>query len=135
MFTTIKFMVMAKTNYQTIDEYHLAYSGEALDRMRTIRKIIKEVVPDAEETISYQIPCFKYKGYLIYYCAFPNHISLSNPYSDAFWEHFRADLEGYKTSKSAIRIPATKPLPEKLVQRIVTFRKKENDEKQKLKNK
>jgi uncharacterized protein YdhG (YjbR/CyaY superfamily) len=126
---------MAKTNYQTIDEYHGAFSGETLDRIQIIRKIIKEVVPDAEECISYQIPCFKYNGYLIYYCAFPKHISLSNPFSDAFWEHFKVDLEGYKTSKAAIQIPTAKPLPEELIKKIVTFRKKENEEKAKNKKK
>lgn len=120
---------MAKTNYQTIDEYHQAFSGETLERMQTIRKIIHEVVPGAEEVISYQIPCFKYNGYLIYYCAFPKHISLSNPFTEAFWEHFKTDLEGYKTSKSVIQIPADKPLPEKLIKEIVTFRKRENEEK------
>ena len=118
---------MAKTNYQTIDEYHQAFDGEALERMQTIRKIINEAVPDAEESISYQIPCFKYNGYLIYYCAFPKHITLSHPYSETFWKYFRKDLEGYKTSKAAIQIPMDKPLPEKLIKKIVTFRKKENE--------
>lgn len=119
---------MAKTNYQTIDEYHRAFGGETLDRMQTIRKIVHEVVPDAEEVISYQIPCFKYNGYLIYYCAFPRHITLSNPFSEAFWEHFKADLEGYKTSKAAIQIPTSKPLPEALIKKIVAFRKQEKGE-------
>lgn len=118
---------MAKTNYQTIDEYHQAFSGEALARMKTIRKIINDEVPDAEECISYQIPCFKYHGYLLYYCAFPKHISLSNPFSEAFLEHFKADLEGYKVSKSVIQIPMDQPLPEDLIKRIVEFRKRENE--------
>lgn len=118
---------MAKTNYQTIDEYHQAFNGETLARMQTIRKIIHEIVPDAVECISYQIPCFKYHGYMIYYCAFPKHISLSHPYSNAFWEHFKADLKGYKTSKSVIQIPTDKPLPEALIRKIITFRKKENE--------
>lgn len=118
---------MAKTNYQTIDEYHQAFNGETLARMQTIRKIIHEIVPDAVECISYQIPCFKYHGYMIYYCAFPKHISLSHPYSNAFWEHFKADLKGYKTSKSVIQIPTDKPLPEALIKKIITFRKKENE--------
>lgn len=120
---------MAKTNYQSIDEYHQTFSGEALRRMEAIRKIIHDVVPGAEESISYQIPCFKYNGYLIYYCAFPNHISLSNPFSAAFWEHFKADLEGYKTSKAVIQFPANKLFPEKLIKEIIVFRKKENEEK------
>lgn len=120
---------MAKTDYQSVDEYHEAFSGETLARMQTVRKIIHEVVPDVEECISYQIPCFKYNGYLIYYCAFPKHITLSNPYSMGFWEHFKGDLEGYKTSKAAIQFPTAQPLPEKLIKEIVTFRKKENEEK------
>lgn len=119
---------MAKTNYQSIDEYHQVFNGEALARMQTIRKIVNDMVPEAEETISYQIPCFKYKGYLIYYCAFPNHISLSHPYSEQFWEHFKNDLEGYKTSKSVIQFPMNKALPEKLIREIVAFRKRENEE-------
>lgn len=119
---------MAKTNYQSIDDYHHAFSGEALARMQAIRKIVNKLVPEAEETISYQIPCFKYNGYLVYYCAFPNHISLSHPYSERFWEHFKTELEGYKTSKSVIQFPMDKALPEKLIMKIVAFRKKENEE-------
>lgn len=120
---------MAKTDYQNIDEYHQTFSGESLARMHTIRKIIHDVAPEAEESISYQIPCFRYKGYLIYYCAYPKHISLSHPYSDAFWEHFKADLMGYKTSKSVIQFPTDNPLPVALIKKIIMFRKMENEEK------
>lgn len=122
---------MAKTDYKTIDQYHKDFSGEVLERMQTIRNIIHKVVPGVEESISYQIPCFKHKGYLIYYCAFPKHITLSNPYSAAFWKHFEKDLEGYKVSKAAIQIPNDKPLPEKLIKKIIEFRKKENQAKEK----
>ena len=117
---------MAKTGYKTIDQYHNDFKGEVVERMQTIRDIIHKLVPDVEEMISYQIPCFKYNGYLIYYCAFPKHITLSHPFSAAFWEYFKADLEGYKVSKAAIQIPNNKPLPGKLIKKIIEFRKKEN---------
>ena len=117
---------MAKTDYKTIDQYHQAFSGEALERMQAIRKIIHEVVPVVEETISYQIPCFKYNGYLIYYSAYAKHISLSYPFSAAFLEHFKKDLEGYKVSKSAIQLPHNRPLPVGLIKGMIAFRKKEN---------
>lgn len=47
---------MAKINFRTIDEYHATFSGEHLDRMNIIRKLVHEVAPEAKEVISYQIP-------------------------------------------------------------------------------
>lgn len=126
---------MAKTNYQTIDQYHNVFSGDVLTRMKTIRAIIIETVPGVEECISYQIPCFKYNGYLLYYAAFPKHVSLSHPYSEAFMKHFKKDLAGYKVSKAIIQMPNDKPLPEKLIRKIVAFRKKENEASAKTKKK
>lgn len=126
---------MAKTDYQSIDQYHKAFEGEALERMESIRNIVHKIVPDVEECISYQIPCFKHNGYLLYYSAYAKHISLSHPFSAEFLEHFKDDLKAYKVSKSAIQIPNDKPLPVKLIKDIVAFRKKENEEKAKAKKK
>ena len=122
---------MAKTDYKTIQEYHAAQPAEAQERMQVIRDIIHKVVPGVEETISYQIPCFKYHGYLIYYSAYAKHISLSHPFSEAFLKTFHGDLKEYKVSKSAIQIPNNKPLPIDLIKRIIEFRKKENESKRK----
>lgn len=47
---------MAKTDYKTIDQYHKAFSGEVLARMERIRKIIKEVAPDAEDASAIRYP-------------------------------------------------------------------------------
>lgn len=118
---------MAKTDYKTIDEYHGAQTQEAQQRMQTIREIIHKAVPEVEEVISYQIPCFKYKGYLIYYAAFAKHITLSYPYTAAFLKEFEDELKGYKMSKSAIQLPNDQKLPTALIKRMITFRKKENE--------
>lgn len=95
---------MTKTDYKTIDQYHKAFSTELQERMQSIREVVHKVVPEAEEVISYQIPCFKYKGYLIYYSAYAKHISLSYPYSETFLKTFEDDLKKYKVSKSAISV-------------------------------
>ncbi len=121
---------MAKTDYQTIDQYHAAFPPELQERMHAIRDVIHQVAPEAEEAISYQIPCFKYKGYLIYYSAYPKHISLSSPWSEALLKAFATELKALKVSRSAIQFPNNKPLPLDLIRRIVEFRKKENDTKQ-----
>jgi uncharacterized protein YdhG (YjbR/CyaY superfamily) len=125
---------MAKTDYKSIDEYHSAFSGEALDRMQAIREMIHKIAPGAEEVISYQIPAFKLDGgkhYLIYYCAFAKHLTLSNPWSEAFLQTFETDLKGFKFSKAAIQFPHHKPLPLDFIQRILVFRKEELEAKQK----
>ncbi len=117
---------MAKTDYQTIDEYHSAFPEEAQERMQQIRKIIKETAPEAEEVISYQIPAFKIgKKFLIYYAAFENHISISSPWSQALLKEFEPELSGLKVTKSVIQFPNKTGLPLDLIRRIVAFRKEE----------
>lgn len=117
---------MAKTDYQSIDQYHTAFPAEVAERMQNIRNAVHKIVPEVEEVISYQIPCFKHQGYLIYYAAFSGHISLSHPFSKELLEHFNDELKNYKVSKSAIQFPNSKELPLGLITRIIEFRKKEN---------
>ncbi|RPD40067.1 iron chaperone [Chitinophaga barathri] len=118
---------MAKTDYKTIDEYHNVFPEEVQERMQAIRDVVHKVAPGVEETISYQIPCFKYKGYLVYYSAYAKHISLSHPFSAELLKAFEKDLKKYKVSKSAIQFPGNEPLPLDLIKKIIEFRKKENE--------
>lgn len=120
---------MAKTDYKTFEEYHAAHPAELQERMQSIRELVHKVAPEAEEVISYQIPCFKYKGYLIYYSAYAKHISLSHPFSEGLLKTFEKELKKYKVSKSAIQLPNDEPLPLDLIKRIVEYRKKENEKK------
>jgi len=120
---------MAKTDFKTIDEYQAGFPLDIQERMQTIRKIIHEVVPEVEEAISYQIPCFKYNGYLIYYAAFPNHISLSNPFSVEFLKEFESDLKNYKISKAVIQFPNKDSLSVDMITKMIKFRKHENEQK------
>lgn len=121
---------MAKTDFKTVEEYHSTFPPEVVERLDTIRAIIKKTAPDAEEVISYQIPAYKYLGFLIYYSAYKAHISLSYPFSPAFLATFKKELANYKVSKSAIQFPHDKPLPTELIKKMVQFRLKENKEKE-----
>ncbi len=128
---------MAKTNYQSIDEYHDAFTTDTQKRMEVIRGLIHEVAPEVQEVISYQIPAFKIGGkfYLIYYSAYSKHLSLSSPWSEEFLSEFEPKFKGMKFSKSAIQFPHDKPLPLDLIKRILKFRKTEYEKvKSSLKN-
>ncbi|MBS1730435.1 MAG: DUF1801 domain-containing protein [Bacteroidetes bacterium] len=117
---------MAKTDYKTINEYHKAFPKAVQERMQAIRDIIHQSVPEAEEVISYQIPCFKYYGYLIYYSSSANHISLLSPWSVAFLKKFEKELSALKVSRAAIQFKNKEELPVGLIKRIVVFRKNES---------
>lgn len=118
---------MAKTDFKSVDEYQDTFQGPKKERLQAIRDIIRDVAPDAEEVISYQIPAYKHFGFLVYYSAATQHISLSYPFSEALLGEFKTDLAKYKVSKSAIQFPDKDPLPVDLIRRIVTFRVKENE--------
>jgi len=119
---------MAKTDFKTIDEYHQTLPQDVQERLQAIRELVNKIAPEAEEVISYQIPAFKIgKKFLIYYAGFAKHLTISNPWSDAFLTEFAEELKGLKVSKSVIQFPLDKPLPLDFIERILKFRKEETE--------
>lgn len=123
---------MAKTNLKTVDEYIALFSGEEQEVLKKIRQTIKNVVPEAEEVISYQMPTFKYYGYLVYFAAFKDHYSLFIPPMGVY-EQFKQELASYKVSKATVQFPKSRPVPYDLITRLVTCaaakNKKQHEEK------
>lgn len=116
-----------KGNDQTIDDYIRHFPVEVQDTLQKLRTIIKEAAPEAEETISYQMPAFSLNGILVYFAAWKNHIGF---YPTSSGMHaFKDDLSQYKGTKSSIHFPLTKPLPKELISKIVKFRVAENKKK------
>ncbi|HRP31959.1 MAG TPA: DUF1801 domain-containing protein [Agriterribacter sp.] len=114
---------MAKTDYNSVNQYHNAFPVEIKNRMQVIRHIIHEVAQDTEEVISYQIPAFKVgKAYLVYYSAYAKHISLSSPWSQALLNEFANELGRLKVSRAAIQFPNNQELPVDLIKKIILFR-------------
>ena len=112
-----------KNGPENIDEYISAQPKETQLLLQKIRAAIHEAAPQAQETISYQMPAFKQKGILVYFAAFKNHISFFPTGSGV--EAFKDRLSAYKTSKGTIQLPLDEPLPLDLIKEIVRFRVKE----------
>ena len=110
--------------FHSIDEYFSALPQPAHDAAANLRKAIRQAAPQAEETISYNMPAFKWNGILVWYAVFKNHIGFY-PKASAIVA-FKGDLAPYKTSKGAIQFPLDHPIPISLVKKIVKFRIKEN---------
>ncbi|MVX66599.1 hypothetical protein GKZ28_23300 [Clostridium chromiireducens] len=113
-----------KVIYKTIDEYILQFSPEIQEILETLRKVIKESAPDAEEKISYQMPTFVLHGNLVHFAAYKNHIGFYPTPSGI--NEFKDELSEYKGAKGSVQFPIDKLLPYELISRIVEFRVDEN---------
>jgi uncharacterized protein YdhG (YjbR/CyaY superfamily) len=115
-----------KNKILTIDEYISGYPKNVQVILNNLRKIVKEVAPEAKETINYQIPTFQLKGNLVHFAAYSKHIGFY-PTPSAI-SAFRKELSVYQGAKGSVQFPINQPIPYKLVKRIVEYRVKENRE-------
>ncbi len=113
-----------KGTFTSIDEYILQFPPEVRETLQTLRQVIKEAAPEAEEKINYQMPTFVLHGNLVHFAAYKSHIGFYPAPSGI--EAFKEELSEYKSSKGAVQFPIKKPLPYELITRIVKFRVAEN---------
>ncbi len=123
-----------QTAPKNIDEYIAAFSNDVQEILEKIRMTIREAAPDAEETMSYQMPTFTLQGkYLVYFAAYKKHVGLyPAPIGN---EEFEEELSVYATGKGTLRFPFDKPIPFDLISKIVKFRVKEYLERAEAKRK
>ena len=87
--------------------------------LRQVNDTIKGSIPEAKEKISWSMPTYWKGRNLIQFAAFKRHIGLY-PGPEAV-EAFADRLTDYKTSKGAIQIPYSKPLPLELIGEIAAW--------------
>ena len=111
---------------QTIDEYIAGFPRPVQTVLKRVRRTIRSAVPDAQETISYNIPTYKLNGRaLIHFAGWKAHYSLY-PANARLIAAFRKELANYEyNDKGTIRFPLDQPIPDKLIAGIVRFRAKE----------
>ena len=79
---------------------------------------IRRALPAAEETISYQIPCYRLHGtYVVYFAGWKEHYSLY-PVTEGVVARLGSELRPYQVSKGTARFPLSRPVPAKLIERI-----------------
>lgn len=100
-----------------IDTYIKGFPVSIQDKLSQIRKIIKEIAPDATECLSYGMPAYKINGKpLVYFAAFKNHIGFyALPTAH---EKFSAELSNYKHGKGSVQFPHNRPIPYDLIKKI-----------------
>jgi uncharacterized protein YdhG (YjbR/CyaY superfamily) len=107
-----------------IEEYIATFPKDVQEILEKIRTTIRKAAPDAEETISYQMPTFTLNGNLIHFAAYKKHIGFYPTPTGI--EQFKDELSAYESAKGSVRFPLDRPIPFDLIGRIVKFRVEEN---------
>ena len=108
-----------------IDRYLAALDEPKRSTLEALRTSILEVAPEAEQGISYGMPAFKVGGKTVAgFAAFKNHLSYL-PHSGSVLSSLGDELAGYEQSKGALRFAVDKPLPQRLVKKLVAARLRE----------
>jgi uncharacterized protein YdhG (YjbR/CyaY superfamily) len=118
-------MKSKKAVFNSIDDYIATFPEDVQEIMQQLRKTIKTAAPKAEEKISYQMPTFTLNGrYLVYFAGWKTHIAFYGAPRDN--AEFKEDLSVYESGQGTLKFPLDKPMPLKLIGKIVKFRVAEN---------
>jgi uncharacterized protein YdhG (YjbR/CyaY superfamily) len=90
--------------------------------MLEMRNRILEIIPDAEEVVSYGMPAFKLDGRVLAgLLANKKHVGYY-PFSGSILHLFSEELAKFSTTKSAIHVPVDKPLAKGLIKKLIKAR-------------
>ncbi|MCG6147135.1 hypothetical protein EHQ96_06085 [Leptospira levettii] len=120
---------MKSNKLENIDEYIHSFPKDIQILLNHVREIIREEAPNAKEAIKYAIPTFIQNGNLVHFAAYKNHIGFYALPSGNI--KFQKEISKFKSGKGSIQFPITEPMPDELIRKIVRFRIKENETKEK----
>lgn len=107
---------------EEVDDYLSGVAEPGRSTLQTLRRTILQIIPEADEVISYKVPAFRARGKTVAgFAAFKNHLSYL-PFSGSILGQFADQLEGYSMTKSALHFPLDRPLPDTLVRKLLEAR-------------
>lgn len=110
-------MRIDQTARKDIAEYIAGFPSDVRETLEGIRKVIRQAAPDAEETISYQMPTFTLNGNLVHFAAWKKHIGFYPAATGS--EKFKKELAAYRGAKGSVRFPLDKAIPFDLISDVV----------------
>ena len=109
-------------SHEEIDAYLGTLDEPKRSTLEALRRSILQVVPDAEQGMSYGMPAFKLNGKTVAgFAAFKHHLSYL-PHSGSVLSALGDAVAGYETSKGSLRFAVDEPLPQPLGELLVRTR-------------
>lgn len=106
----------------TVETYIETFPALVQTELKKIRSLILAEVPEAEESMNYGMPAYKYKGKpLVYFAGYKNHIGFyATPQGHMA---FAKELAKYKQGKGSVQFPLNIPMPYDLIAQMVQYKK------------
>jgi uncharacterized protein YdhG (YjbR/CyaY superfamily) len=110
------------TNDPRVDAYLETRPADQRELLAAVRRRVHELVPDATELISYDMPAFKLHGrFLLSYAGWKRHCSLYPP-GDDLLVRYADELQGYGRTKGSLHFSDKQPLPPGLLDDFIRER-------------
>lgn len=107
---------------QEIDAYLAKVEEPKRATLQKLRETIRDILPQAEEVISYGMPAFRLNGTVVAgFAAFKNHLAYL-PHNGSVLAELQKELTGYESTKGSLHFPIDKPLPKTLVKKLIAAR-------------
>lgn len=108
----------------TIDEYFESThaTSEQKAEYARLQSMVRELAPEAEETVSYAMPAYKFKGQpLVYFGIFKDHMSYF-PASGSATAELGDKLAPWKTAKGTLQFTLDNPVPDDILRDMIRYR-------------
>lgn len=108
--------------FESIDAYLATLNEPQRSTLSALRRTICDIIPDAEETISYNMPGFRLHGKVVAgFAAFKNHVSYF-PHSGSVIPALGDAVKDYDGNAGTLRFASDKALPKTLVKKLIDTR-------------
>lgn len=105
-----------------VEEYLAGVDEPKRSTLQALRRTILDIIPDADQVISYRVPAFRLDGKIVAgFAAFRDHLSYL-PFSGSVLLQLDNELGGYTKTKSSLHFPIDQPLPKQLVKKLIAVR-------------
>ena len=116
---------MTQPKATDVDSYIEMAAETARPILKQLRQIITSAAPEAEESISYGMPYYRYHGRLAYFAAHKNHVGL---YALGPASRYPDELKPFVTGKGTLQFRLGESVPEKPIRDLVEARVSQNHE-------
>lgn len=115
-------------NYKAknVSSYIAEADAKARPTLKALRALVKTTIPKVEESISWGVPFYKFRGLLFGFAVFKNHVSFG--FSSILDTSLKKELEakGYKTGNKTVQIKFDQKLPACIIKQLLKTKAKAN---------